>query len=116
MEEARIRRERHQRFIDLVRLERGAALVILFSAHRHPDVGVNDVRPFDRLLRIGELANVRHAAEAVTRGLAMVNSAPTSAHASASERETLLPSPMKAIFAPSILPSSCLAVSRSASA
>ena len=33
----------------------------------------------------------------------MTNSAPASAHASASERETLLPSPMKATFAPSSL-------------
>src|SRR5260370_1233594 len=48
-------------------------------------------------------------------GLASVNSAPTNAQPSASERETLLPSPMNATRTPWRRPRSCLIVNRSAS-
>ena len=56
MHEPGVRRARHQRFVDLVRLEQGAALVAVFAAHRDPDVAVDDVRAFDGFLGIGERA------------------------------------------------------------
>ena len=99
--------------------ERSAAAGFGFRvlAHRNPDVGVNDVGACHRFGWVLDLPHARQRrVEAIAAGLATVSSAPSRLHASASERATLLASPMKAIRAPSIRPSSWRMVSMSASA
>ena len=68
MQQSGVRCERHQRLVHLVRLERGAALLAVLAAHRHPDVGVDHVGALNSFRGVGKLTHIGRIAETVAFG------------------------------------------------